>query len=94
MMNAPKYIPAKVMRKMTRRQLHIIQTQKNTKGKFSQNANNAQKILWRTSGYMNKWHNSLNMHEKTGWEIPTEETVDLSVWLNGTENLEAGENYE
>lgn len=82
---APKYIPAEVMRKMTREQLKIIQTQKNTKGKYSQNANNAQKILWRNSGYMSKHYNCLNYHEKIGWEIPKEETVDITPWLNGTE---------
>lgn len=85
MITAPKYIPAEVMRKMTREQLKVIQTQKNTKGKYSQNANNAQKILWRTSGYMNSHIHCLNMHEKTGWDVPEVETVDLEPWLNGTE---------
>lgn len=82
---APKYIPAEIMRKMTKDQLKLIATQKNTRGKFSQNALNAQKIIWRTKGYFNHYSNSLNMHEKTGWDIPTEETVDLEPWLNGTE---------
>lgn len=86
MIKAPKYIPAEVMRKMTREQLKVIQTQKNTRGKYSENANNAQKILWRTSGYMSRYTNGLNMHEKTGWDIPEEETVDITPWLNGTEN--------
>lgn len=85
---APRYIPAEVMRKMTRNQLKIIQTQKNTRGKYSENANNAQKILWRNSGYTSKHYNCLNYHEKTGWGIPKEETVDITPWLNGTEATE------
>lgn len=82
---APKYIPAETMRKMTKDQLKLIATQKNTRGKFSQNALNAQKILWRTKGYFSKHWNGLNMHERTGWDIPTDETVDIEPWLNGTE---------
>lgn len=84
---APKYIPADVMRKLTKDQLKLLQTQKNTKGRYSQNADRAQKILWQDK------HTNINagiaypltMHEKTGWEIPTVETVDLSPYLNGTE---------
>ena len=88
MIKAPKYIPAGVMRKMTREQLKVIQTQKNTKGKYSQNANNAQKILWRTGMHFNGWWNIQTLHEKTGWDIPTEETVDITPWLYGTERTD------
>lgn len=87
-MKAPKYIPAEILRKLTKDQLRVLQTQKNTKGLYSQNANRAQKILWQTNGHttMSTGRNGLplNMHEK-GWEVPTEETVDLEPWLNGTE---------
>ena len=84
----PRYIPAEILRKLTRDQLKIIQTQKNTKGRYSQNADRAQKILWQTNGHttMSTGRDGLplNMYEK-GWEVPTEETVDLEPWLNGTE---------
>ena len=84
----PKYIPAEVLRKLTKDQLKIIQTQKNTKGRYSQNADRAQKILWQMTGRTSKTtgvYTPLTMHEKNGWDIPEEETVDLEPWLNGTE---------
>lgn len=90
---APKYIPAEIMRKLTVDQLKIIQTQKNTKGLYSQNANRAQKILWQMSGrtsFETGVSVPLTMHEKSGWEIPEEETVNLTPWLNGTEIIERG----
>lgn len=85
---APRYIPASVLRKLTKRQLQILQTQLNTKGLHSDNANRAQKILWQQNGHMSKntgVSSPLTMGEKTGWEIPEIETVDISPWLNGTE---------
>ena len=87
MIKAPKYMPAAILRSLTREQLYILQTQKNTKGKTSENAQRAQKILWQTSGYVSKCTGvsvPLTLVER-GWDIPTEETVDLSEWLNGTE---------
>ena len=84
---APKYIPAEVMRKLTRNQLQTIHTQKNTRGKYSQNAHRANQILYYSSGRTSLATGvscPLSMQEK-GWEIPTEETVDLRPWLNGTE---------
>lgn len=86
---APKYIPADIMRKLTVEQLKIIQTQRNTKGRYSQNADRAQKILWQN------FHTNVNAGimypltygEKTGWSIPEEETVDLTPYLNGTEAI-------
>ena len=87
MIKAPKHIPAEVMRKMTKDQLRVIQTQKNTKGRHSQNADRAQKILWQSCG-RTSWttgvYTPLTLVEK-GWEVPEEETVDLEPWLNGTE---------
>ena len=86
-MKAPKYIPAEVMRKLTEEQLKTIATQKNTKGKCSQNALTAQKILWYASGRTNMMTGTvtpLTMSDK-GWRFPQEATVDLKPYLNGSE---------
>ena len=83
-----RYMPAEIMRKLTREQLRILMTQKNSRGRYTENANRAQKILWQTNGHTiastGPIH-PLTMHEKTGWTVPEEETIDLSPWLNGTE---------
>ena len=84
---APKYIPAEVMRNLTRPQLKILMTQKNTRGLYSENANRAQKILWQSNGRASRHtgiSSPLTLVEK-GWCIPEKETVDLEPWLNGTE---------
>lgn len=90
LIKAPTYIPADVMRRMTRCQLQVIATQKNTKGKYSANANRAQKILWyqkpRTN-FMTGTVAPCSMADK-GWSIAENETVDLYEWINGTEKLE------
>ena len=95
-MKAPRYIPSEIMRCLTKEQLRILMTQKNSKGKYSQNANRAQKILWQMSGHTSRntgWSQPLTMHEKTGWEIPKEKTIDLKEWLNGTELIEGRESW-
>lgn len=84
---APKYIPAEIMRNLTRPQLKILMTQKNTRGLYSENANRAQKILWQSGGHTSAHtaiSSPLTLVEK-GWHIPEEETVNLEPWLNGTE---------
>lgn len=91
---APKYIPAKIMRAFTREQLRVIATQRNTKGLYSQNAYNAQKILWYTSGHTSMETGitvPLSMHEATGWNVAEAETVSLEPWLNGTEEYRRAE---
>ena len=91
---APKYIPAEVMRKLTEPQLRIILTQKNSKGRYSQNADRAAKILRQRSGYTTFTTGTVHpptLHERTGWDIPEEKTIELEPWLNGTENLKASE---
>ena len=91
---APKYIPAKIMRAFTREQLRVIATQRNTKGLYSQNAYNAQKILWYTSGRTSTKTGivvPLSMHEATGWDVAEIETVALEPWLNGTEEYRRAE---
>lgn len=91
---APKYIPAKIMRAFTREQLRVIATQRNTKGLYSQNAYNAQKMLWCTSGYTSMKTGitaPLSMHEATGWNVAEAETVALEPWLNGTEEYRRAE---
>ena len=94
MIKAPKYMPADILRKLTKEQLYILQTQKNTKGKTSENAQRAQKILWQLSGHTSKHtgiSSPLNFYEKYGLDIPTEEAIDLSEWLNGSEILEVND---
>jgi len=94
-MKAPRYMPAKVLRALTKEQLQILTTQKNSKGITSENGLRAQKILWQTSG-----HTSMRTgitcpltKVEQGWEIPTEKTIDLSEWLNGTELTEGREEW-
>ena len=92
---APKYMPADILRKLTVEQLRILMTQLNTRGITSENGRRAQKILWQSGG-----HTSVNtgvtcpltMVER-GWTIPTEKTIDLSAWLNGTELIEGRESW-
>lgn len=90
LIRAPAYIPADVMRRMTENQLRVVATQKNTKGRYSANANRAQKILWyqkKRTNFMTGTVVPCSMADK-GWRMAKEETVDLSPWLNGTEKLE------
>ena len=92
---APRYMPAKVLRALTKEQLAILQSQLNTKGITSQNGLRAMHILYQAIGRTNPETGilaPLTMTER-GWSIPTEKTIDLSEWLNGTELIEGREQW-
>ncbi len=86
---APKRIPAEIMRKMTREQLKVIATQKNTKGNYSMNAYAASQILRYEDGKMHFFTGKFTPYSKAdgGFRIPMVLTIELDEWLNGTENL-------
>ncbi len=89
-MKAIKYIPSAVMRKLTKKQLKIVSTQRNTKGKYSINALKAQTILWYASNRTNMMTGTVTplTASDRGWQIPQTETVDLTPYLNGSEVAE------